>query len=47
MYESPIEWEELVTKLIDYKSSLPESDPAHQIYSDVLNGEYTYLMLSF
>ncbi|XP_069957344.1 BLOC-2 complex member HPS3 isoform X3 [Cherax quadricarinatus] len=38
MYESPLEWEELVLKLITHKSSLPESDPAYQVYSDILNG---------
>lgn len=46
MYESPLEWEELVTKLINYKLNLQESDPAHQIYSDVLNAVLSELVMS-
>ncbi|XP_045621945.1 BLOC-2 complex member HPS3 isoform X2 [Procambarus clarkii] len=37
MYKSPLEWEELVSKLINHKSSLPESDPSYQVYYDILN----------
>ena len=44
MYESPLEWEELVRKLINHKSSLPESDPTYPIYTDVLNGKKNYIV---
>lgn len=45
MYDTPLEWEELVSKLINHKSSLPESDPTYQIYSDVLNGKKDYIVI--
>ncbi|KAK4302345.1 hypothetical protein Pmani_025562 [Petrolisthes manimaculis] len=46
MYESPAEWEDLVSKLISHKSSLPESDPSLQVYSDVLSDVLGELVVS-
>ncbi|XP_071522877.1 BLOC-2 complex member HPS3 isoform X3 [Panulirus ornatus] len=46
MYESPLEWEELVLKVINQKSSLPESDPSYQVYADVLNDVLGDLVVS-
>ncbi|XP_027229784.1 BLOC-2 complex member HPS3 isoform X1 [Penaeus vannamei] len=46
MYESAAEWEELVYKLINHKSSLCESDPSYSVYSDVLNDVLSELVMT-
>ena len=38
MYESPSEWTDAVSQLLDHKASLNESDPTYNTYSTVLNG---------
>ncbi|XP_042207790.1 Hermansky-Pudlak syndrome 3 protein-like isoform X2 [Homarus americanus] len=46
MYETTLEWEELVCKLINHKSTLTEPDPTYQVYSDIVNDVLGELVVS-
>ncbi|XP_066989982.1 BLOC-2 complex member HPS3 isoform X2 [Macrobrachium rosenbergii] len=46
VYDTPIEWVDLVSALINHKAGLASSDPAHQVYSDVLNDVLSDLVVT-
>lgn len=46
VYESSIEWEDMVCQLLERKSSLPESDPTLPTYTMVLNEVLSELCIS-